>query len=209
MRILLTAGPTHEPIDFVRFIGNRSSGQMGAAIASAAMDAGHELTLVVGPVTATMPKVNRRIDIETARELQKAVLAEFPRHDLLIMAAAVADFTPRMFHGAKVPRGGAWSLELVPTEDIAAAAGAIKRDDQRTVGFSLEQVGDIHRSREKLVRKRLDLIVYNPTATLNSSDVDPILLYADGREETPGMMSKQAFSQILISRSAALFAAQA
>ncbi len=133
------------------------------------------------------------------------MLGEFPKHDLLIMAAAVADFTPKTFHGSKVPRGGAWSLELVPTEDIAAAAGAIKHEDQRTVGFSLEQVGNIHRSREKLVRKRLDLIVYNPTATLNSGDVDAILLYADGREETPGQMSKVDFSQILVARAVSLF----
>jgi phosphopantothenoylcysteine decarboxylase/phosphopantothenate--cysteine ligase len=205
MKILLTAGPTHEPIDAVRFIGNRSSGQMGAAIAQAAIDAGHDLTFVVGPVTAVMPKVPRRIDIESAHELQKAVLTEFPNHDLLIMAAAVADFTPKTFHGSKVPRGGAWTLELVPTEDIAAAAGAIKRDDQRTVGFSLEHVGNIHRSREKLVRKKLDLIVYNPTATLNSSDVDPVLLYPDGREEAPGAMSKVDFARLLILRSVRLF----
>ena len=205
MRILLTAGPTHEPIDAVRFIGNRSSGQMGAAIAASAMAAGHDVTLIVGPVTAAMPKVTKRVDIESAHELQRAVLEQFPKHDLLIMAAAVADFTPKTFHGSKVPRGGAWSLELVPTEDILAAAGAIKREDQRTVGFSLEQVGNIHRSREKLVKKKLDLIVYNPTATLNSSEVDAVLLYPDGREEATGEMSKVEFATLLVARAAALF----
>lgn len=205
MKILLTAGPTHEPIDAVRFLGNRSSGQMGAAIAQAAMDAGHELTLIAGPVTAVLPKVPRRIDIESAHELYKAVLGEFPNHDLLIMAAAVADFTPKKFQAHKVPRGGAWSLELVPTEDILAAAGEIKRPDQRTVGFSLEHVGNIHRSKEKLIRKKLDLIVYNPTATLNSSDVDPILLYPNGLEEAPGLMSKADFARLLIARSTTLF----
>jgi phosphopantothenoylcysteine decarboxylase / phosphopantothenate---cysteine ligase len=205
MRILLTAGPTHEPIDAVRFIGNRSSGQMGAAIAATAMEAGHELTLILGPATAAMPQVTKRIDIESAHEMHKAVLREFPQNDLLIMAAAVADFTPKQYHGPKVPRGGNWNLELVPTEDILAAAGDIKRDDQRTVGFSLEQVGNIHRSREKLIRKKLDLIVYNPTATLNSSDVDATLLYPDGFEEAPGPMSKVEFAKLLIARSVRLF----
>jgi phosphopantothenoylcysteine decarboxylase/phosphopantothenate--cysteine ligase len=205
MKILLTAGPTHEPIDAVRFIGNRSSGKMGAAIAAAAIESGHDVTLIVGPVTAEMPAVTRRIDIESAHELHRAVLAEFPRHDLLIMAAAVADYTPQTFHGSKVPRGGNWTLELVPTEDISAAAGEIKRDDQRTVGFSLEHVGNIHRSREKLARKKLDLIVYNPTATLNSTDVDAILIYPDGNEEATGPMSKVEFAKLLVARSVRLF----
>src|SRR6188768_575172 len=90
MRILITAGPTYEPIDPVRFIGNRSSGQMGAALATAAVEAGHDVTLVLGPVTATMPAHEkiRRIDIFSSRDLLEAVLREFPSHDLLIMAAA-------------------------------------------------------------------------------------------------------------------------
>src|SRR6476661_8909366 len=97
MRVLITAGPTYEPIDPVRFIGNRSSGQMGAALASAAVEAGHDVTLVLGPVTAPMPTHDkiRRIDIFSSRDLLHAVLREFPNHDLLVMAAAVADFRPK------------------------------------------------------------------------------------------------------------------
>src|SRR5215218_221443 len=127
MKILITAGPTYEPIDPVRFIGNRSSGQMGAALASAAVDAGHEVTLVLGPVTAAMPqhKQIRRVDIVTSRDLLEAVLREFRSHDLLIMAAAVADFRPRQVRTEKAQRTGTMTIELEATEDIAAAAGAI------------------------------------------------------------------------------------
>src|SRR2546430_899252 len=89
LRILITAGPTREPIDPVRFIGNRSSGQMGAALAQSAMQAGHAPTLILGPVTAAMPPGIRRIDVETASQMLDAVLGEFPSNDLLIMAAAV------------------------------------------------------------------------------------------------------------------------
>src|SRR5581483_10196034 len=168
MRILLTAGPTREPIDAVRYIGNRSSGRMGAALAEAAMRAGHSVTLVLGPVTVAMPEGARRIDIETAAEMRDAVLREFPGHDLLIMAAAVADYRPKAVHAGKLARQGTLSIECEATEDIVAAAGRIKRPEQRTIGFSLEERGNVERATEKLIRKNLDLIVYNPTDTMNS-----------------------------------------
>src|SRR5271154_3336034 len=95
MRILITAGPTREPIDPVRYIGNRSSGRMGAALSAAALAAGHTTTLIVGPVTVALPPAARRIDVETAQQMQDTVLREFPSHDLLIMAAAVADYRPK------------------------------------------------------------------------------------------------------------------
>src|SRR4051812_25202083 len=95
MKILITAGPTYEPIDPVRFIGNRSSGQMGAALASAATAGGHSVTLLLGPVTAPMPANVQRIDVFSSRDMHAAVLREFPSHDLLIMAAAVSDFRPK------------------------------------------------------------------------------------------------------------------
>lgn len=206
MKLLITAGPTCEPIDAVRFIGNRSSGRMGAAIASAAMDAGHAVTLVVGPVSVPLPEVTRRIDVETAAQMQRAVLDEFPSHDLLIMAAAVADYRPKHMHAEKLARsGGTLTIECEPTEDILAAVGVIKRPDQRTVGFSLEMAGNVDRSREKLVRKKLDLIVYNPTRTMESGEVEAVLLWADGRAETLGARSKTDFARVLVERAIALF----
>ncbi|MBA3272262.1 MAG: phosphopantothenoylcysteine decarboxylase, partial [Chthoniobacterales bacterium] len=134
MNVLITAGPTHEPIDPVRFIGNRSSGQMGAALAEAALAAGHQVSLILGPVTANMPQRVRRVDVETSRQMYDAVLGAFPAQDLLIMAAAVADFRPANPSAEKVHRTGKLTIELEPTEDILAAAGAIKRADQRTIG---------------------------------------------------------------------------
>ncbi len=205
MNILLTAGPTHEPIDAVRYIGNRSSGRMGIAIAQAAIDRGHSVTLILGPVAIAVPKEAKRIDVITAAEMDSAVMASFPEHDLLIMAAAVADFRPASSTAVKIPRSGGFTLELVPNRDILAAAGDIKQPHQRTIGFSLETRGHLHRTREKLATKKCDLIVYNPTATLDAEDVDPALLYADGREEFPGLLSKLQFGQLLIQKAEALF----
>ena len=218
MRILITAGPTYEPIDPVRFIGNRSSGQMGAALVKAALIAGHEVTLVLGPVTAAMPDAGRgtddavrrtvrRIDIFSSRDLLEAVLREFPAHDLLIMAAAVADFRPRQVRTEKVERGGTLVIELEATEDIAAAAGRIKRPDQRSVGFSLVERSSagLERSRRKLVKKNLDLIVYNPLDTMSSETIESILLWPDGRSEELSLRTKDSFASILLQRCADLF----
>jgi phosphopantothenoylcysteine decarboxylase/phosphopantothenate--cysteine ligase len=205
MRFLITAGPTYEPIDPVRFIGNRSSGKMGAALAAAARQAGHEVTLILGPVTAAMPSDVPRINVTTAREMHDAVLLQFPEHDLLIMAAAVADYRPKSVQQEKVHRGGKLTIELESTEDIAAAAGAMKKPHQRTVGFSLVARGDLARSREKLVRKNLDLIVYNPLDTMSSETIESILLYPDGRTEELPSRSKADFADKLITKAVALF----
>ncbi|HEY2586345.1 MAG TPA: phosphopantothenoylcysteine decarboxylase [Tepidisphaeraceae bacterium] len=206
MKVLITAGPTREPIDAVRYIGNRSSGRMGAAIASAATTAGHAVTLILGPVSVPMPAVDRRIDVETASQMHLAVLGEFPAHDLLIMAAAVADYRPKHVHAKKLARtGGTHTIECEPTEDILAAAGVTKQPDQRTVGFSLEMAGNLARAREKLVRKRLDLIVYNPTQTMGSDDVESVLLWADGRTENLASRSKAEFGEVLVNRASELF----
>ena len=208
MRILITAGPTYEPIDPVRFIGNRSSGQMGAALATAAVHDGHDVTLILGPVTAPMPvhEKIRRLDIFSSRDLLDAVLREFPAHDLLIMAAAVADFRPRQVRTEKAERTGTMTIELEATEDIAAAAGRIKQPHQRTVGFSLVERGNIQRSREKMARKNLDLIVYNPLDTMSSTTIESVLLYPDGRSEELAMQAKPLFARTLLARAAALFA---
>ena len=205
MRILITAGPTYEPIDPVRFIGNRSSGQMGAALAGAATRAGHDVTLILGPVTASMPANEKRIDVFSSRDMHAAVLREFPQHDLLIMAAAVADFRPKQVQTGKVERGGTLTIELESTEDILAAAGRIKRSDQRTIGFSLVKRGEIERSREKLRRKNCDLIVYNPLDTMSSATIESILLYPDGRSEELPTRPKAEFAGMLLARAAALF----
>jgi phosphopantothenoylcysteine decarboxylase/phosphopantothenate--cysteine ligase len=206
MRVLITAGPTREAIDPVRYLGNRSSGKMGAALADAFLSAGHEVTLIVGPVSATMPTNAKRIDVETAAQMHAAVMREFPQHDLLIMAAAVADYRPKNVSAVKLSRaGGPITLELEPTEDIAAAASGIRGGDQRVIGFSLERAGDLERARRKMLTKKLDMIVFNPTETMNSENVRATLLYPDGRMEEVPYGSKGQFADILLHRAAALF----
>jgi phosphopantothenoylcysteine decarboxylase/phosphopantothenate--cysteine ligase len=205
MRILITAGPTREPIDPVRYIANRSSGGMGQGLAAAAIREGHFVTLVLGPVTISMPKSAKRIDVETSRQMHAAVMGEFPKHDLLIMAAAVADYRPKSVHQSKVERGAIETIELEPTEDILAAAGAIKRPDQRTVGFSLVDKADFARSVEKLSRKNADLIVSNPLETMNSPTIEAILLWPDGRSEELPSRSKPLMADKLLERAVALF----
>jgi len=204
-KILITAGPTREPIDPVRFIGNRSSGRIGAALAEAALNAGHDVTLILGPVSVPMPQRTRRIDIDTAAQLHEAVLREFANHDLLIMAAAVADFRPINISNQKIPRGGRLIIECEPTEDIVAAAGATKRPDQRIIGFDLAVATDLGRAKEKLDRKNLDLIVCNPAHTMESEKIEPILLWPDGRSEQLSSQSKSDFATALIDRAESLF----
>jgi phosphopantothenoylcysteine decarboxylase/phosphopantothenate--cysteine ligase len=169
------------------------------------MRRGHEVTLILGPVTVAMPETARRIDVETSRQMQEAVLAEFPNHDLLIMSAAVADYRPRTVRQEKTERGGSLNIELESTEDILAAAGKIKRPDQRTVGFSLVSRSNLSRSVEKIHRKNLDLIVSNPLETMNSPAIDAVLLWPDGRSEELPYRTKAEFADNLLERAIALF----
>ena len=205
MKILITAGPTHEPIDAVRYIANRSSGRMGLALCSAALAARHDVTAIFGPVQLALPPGVRRIDVETSDQMHAAVLAEFPRQDLLIMAAAVADFRPVRLTGDKLARAGRLTIECEATPDILAAAARIKQPHQRTIGFSLESRGNVARSREKLARKNLDLIVYNPIDTMSSATIESILLYPSGREEPLPLRSKADFAAVLVARAEVLW----
>jgi phosphopantothenoylcysteine decarboxylase/phosphopantothenate--cysteine ligase len=122
------------------------------------------------------------------------------------MAAAVADFRPKSTNTQKVERGGSLTIELESTEDIAAAAGKIKQPHQRTIGFSLVARGDLARTKQKLVKKSLDLIVYNPLDTMSSKTIESILLYPDGRTEELPLTEKSRFAEILLDRAARLFA---
>jgi len=204
MRILITAGPTREPIDPVRYISNRSSGQVGTSIGWAAQGRGHEVTMIVGRGVPT-PVPARRIDVETTAEMHAAVTAEFPQHDLLIMAAAVADYRPVKVSTEKLARADRLIIECEATPDIVAAAAATRRPNQRVVGFSLEVEGSLERAREKLLRKGLDLIVYNPLATMESTTIEAALLWPDGRAQTLPCRSKDQFADNLLEYAEALF----
>jgi phosphopantothenoylcysteine decarboxylase/phosphopantothenate--cysteine ligase len=174
LRVLVTAGGTREPIDPVRFIGNRSSGRMGIALAAAAAK-GAEVTLLAANVALPAPAGVRRIDIETAAQLATAANAEFPATHVLLMAAAPADFRPTAVADGKLARQDGLELQLEPTEDILAALAATKAPGQTIIGFAAEHGGEATaRARAKLERKGADLIVLNdisdPTIGFESTD---------------------------------------
>jgi len=178
---------------------------MGAALARATVKAGHQTTLILGPVEVAFPAETRRFDVETAAQMLEAVLREFPKHDLLIMAAAVADYRPKRQSPEKLTRDRARLLELEPTEDVIAAAGKTKQGHQRTVGFSLESSSHMERVVDKLRKKNLDLIVYNPVRTIGADSIEPALVYADGRIEKGFNGLKREFADTLIERAVELF----
>ncbi|HET7052870.1 MAG TPA: bifunctional phosphopantothenoylcysteine decarboxylase/phosphopantothenate--cysteine ligase CoaBC [Solirubrobacterales bacterium] len=161
MRVLVTAGGTREPIDAVRFLGNRSSGRMGLALAAAAARRGADVTLIAANVALPEPAGARRIDVETAAQLAEAARSEFAKADLLLMAAAPADFRPAEAAAGKLRREGSLELRLESTEDILAALTAERTEGQTVVGFAAEHGNDVRRAREKLDRKGIDLIVLN------------------------------------------------
>lgn len=162
-KILITAGPTYEKIDPVRFIGNYSSGKMGYALAEECAARGAEVTLVSGPVNLSVnhPNINR-IDVESAEQMYNACMSHYPTSDAGILCAAVADFTPECVADKKIKREkDDLTLNLRPTHDIAAALGKIKTDSQRLVGFALETNDETAHAQDKLKRKNFDFIVLN------------------------------------------------
>ncbi len=160
---LVTAGPTFEKIDPVRFIGNYSSGKMGYAIAEELADQGASVTLISGPVSVTTCRKDiRLVKVESAEEMYQTAVKTFPGCDGAVMCAAVADFTPVVKEDQKTKRGKEnWSIELEPTKDIAAELGKLKTDNQLLVGFALETNDELHNATKKLAKKNLDFIVLN------------------------------------------------
>ena len=208
IRALVTAGPTHEPIDAVRFIGNRSSGRMALAIADALAGQGCRVTVLSGPGVHAGPPAAAAADrvrqFTTADDLGRLLAEEWPSHDLLVMAAAVADFKPARRAEGKLRRHASIApIDLVPTGDLLAGLADSTRPDQFVVGFALEDPAELDRSaRDKLARKRADVIVANPLATMDSADVDATLYLRDGRAERPAdrPMPKPAFAAWLAAR---------
>lgn len=162
-KILITAGPTYEPIDPVRFIGNHSSGKMGYAIANELSSRGCQVTLVSGPVSLTLENDNiQLIKVNTAQEMFKTCADKFDSMDAAVLCAAVADYTVADPSALKLKRNkGNLNLKLVPSRDIAAQLGKMKRDNQVLVGFALETNNELQNAREKLLNKNFDFIVLN------------------------------------------------
>jgi len=210
-RVLVTAGPTYEDIDPVRFIGNRSSGRMGFAVAEAAARAGAEVTLVAGPVALATPAGVTRIDVRSAREMHDAVLARAARSDVFVAAAAVGDFRPQAALPQKFKKGGA-ALELVLVEnpDILAEVAALAQRPF-VVGFAAETENVEAHARAKLERKRLDLIAANQVgAGLGfERDDNALLLLWDGGREPLAQTGKRELARQLVARIAERRAAAA
>ena len=184
-RVLVTAGGTREPLDSVRFLGNRSSGKMGVALADEALARGAEVTTILSN-TQVRPLGGTQIDAPTAADLAAAAAEHAPAADLVFMAAAVADYRPTETQTTKRTRTDAWDLHLEPTEDILAGLAARRPDGQVIVGFAAEDSEDVARARDKRARKGVDLIVLNDISQagqgFDADDNAVVLVTADGEE---------------------------
>lgn len=207
-KVLITAGPTYEQIDPVRFIGNWSTGKMGFALAEECAQRGAEVTLIAGPVSLTTEHPNiKRIDVKSAHQMYEAAMQNFPDSDAAILCAAVADFTPAVTSDTKIKRKGDMTITLKPTEDIAAALGAIKRPNQRMVGFALETDHEADNAQGKLERKNLDFIVLNSLNDKGAGfgyDTNKVtLIDRKGSQELP-LQSKKNVAKAIIDKLAGL-----
>jgi len=202
LRVLVTAGGTREPIDPVRFIGNRSSGRMGIALASAAAGRGAEVTMIAANVSLPTPAGVRRIDVETAAQLAAAAESEFPATQVLLMAAAPADFRAAAPAEGKLQRSGSLELSLEPTEDILAGLAAGRRQGQTIVGFAAEHGGEaVERARSKLRRKGADLIVLNDVSNPEigfESERNAVTLIGAAAETEVPIDSKEAVAEAIL-----------
>ena len=208
VRVLVSLGGTREPLDPVRYLGNRSSGRMGAAIVAEALRRGAEVTAVTAATVVDPPAAARRLRVETAQELHDTVLAEAPAHDVIVMAAAVADFRPKRASAGKLKKEqGVPEVVLEPTPDALAELGHRRRPGQVLVGFAAETDDHLAGARRKLERKRLDLVVLNhvegPRSAFGADDADASLVDAAGVEELTGA-SKAAIAARLLDRVEAL-----
>ena len=211
-RLLVSLGGTREPLDPVRYLGNRSSGRMGAAIVAEARRRGAEVTAVAAATTADPPAAARLLRVETAQQLYDTVLAEADTQDVIVMAAAVADFRPKRVAEGKLKKDqGVPEVVLEPTPDTLAELGRRRRPDQVLVGFAAETGDHLAAARRKLETKRLDLVVLNHVEGAHSAfgadDADAYLVDADTVEELP-RTSKAAIAARLLDRVEALLAAR-
>lgn len=211
-KIVVTAGGTHEPLDPVRVLTNRSSGKQGYALAQAALDFGAQVILITTPTSLTSPVGANVIHVETARQMLEAVLKESEVSDALIMAAAVADFRPRSTAKDKIKKeGGVPQIELEATEDILKTVAAKKSEKKRprvVLGFAAESQDLLQNAANKLESKNLDLIVANDISANDAGfavETNRVtLLFADGRRESLPLMSKTKTAEAILERVAIL-----
>ncbi|MGL5635635.1 MAG: bifunctional phosphopantothenoylcysteine decarboxylase/phosphopantothenate--cysteine ligase CoaBC [Bacteroidales bacterium] len=204
-KIVITAGPTYEKIDPVRFIGNYSSGKMGFALAETCADAGADVTLIAGPVDIkTINPSIKRIDVESASQMYEATMSETTDANAVILCAAVADFTPVDRADEKIKREKEdMTITLKPTQDIAAAVGANKKEGQVLVGFALETQNEQNNALAKLEKKNLDFIVLNSLRTPGAGfkvDTNQVtIIERNGNQTAFELKSKQSVAQDIVS----------
>ncbi len=203
LKVLVTAGPTREPIDPVRYITNRSSGKMGYALAEAALQMGAEVTLVSGPVSLTPPAGARVLPVETTEDLLSVMQAEAPAQDIIIQAAAPADYRPREVADQKIKKqaGEPFTLVMAETPDVAKAVGRTRRADQFIAGFAAETEKLTEHAAEKLERKNLDMIIANDVTRPGAGfDVDTNIITVitkEGSKDYP-MMTKKELARVIL-----------
>ncbi|MCB9876380.1 MAG: phosphopantothenoylcysteine decarboxylase [Planctomycetes bacterium] len=212
--ILITAGPTREYLDDVRFLGNASSGRMGCALAEAALALGHDATMVLGPVEVTPPAGATVLPVVSALDMLAAADGALERHQIVIAAAAVADWRPARRQAGKPARQpGAMTLELVPNPDVVATLAA-RPGSRVVVGFALESVSAgmaaaVARGRRKLHDKRLDLCVVNLHDAIGSDAGEFVLCHGDGRDEALPRCDKASAAARIVAAAVDLWRARA
>lgn len=204
-RVVVTAGATREPIDPVRFISNHSSGRMGIAIADAARRRGAEVVLIAGHLEVPAPQNVRRVDATTVSEMRDAVATALPDADVLIMAAAPADFRAAAAADQKIKKDSRIaSLELTPTDDILASTAAARKEGAVIVGFALETESVLENAEAKLKKKNLDMIVANdakePDAGFRVETNRVTLITRDGKREAISLMKKTELAEVILDR---------
>jgi phosphopantothenoylcysteine decarboxylase/phosphopantothenate--cysteine ligase len=196
--VLVTAGPTREPIDPVRYMGNRSSGRMGYALAEAALHRGARVILISGPVALNAPAGAEVVAVETAEQMRRAVLDHVEHATILIKAAAVADFRPKSAASQKIKRSGPVTLELEPTVDILAEASARRNGSRIIIGFAAETEDTLENARKKLTAKNLDAIVVNDVSQPGigfDSNRNAVTIISNDSVEEVGETSKREVAE--------------
>jgi phosphopantothenoylcysteine decarboxylase/phosphopantothenate--cysteine ligase len=209
--VLVSAGGTREPLDAVRFVGNRSSGRMGVALAAEARRRGAEVTLLAANLAVPAPAGVELVETPSAADLEREALARAPEADIVVMAAAVADYRPAEAHAAKRSKDRAtWTLELEPTTDVLSALGERRQDGQLLVGFAAETGEDgLERARQKLARKGADLFVFNDVSHPGSGFDAPdneVTLVAASAERTIPLAPKEEIAAAILDEVEALIA---
>ena len=202
-KIMITAGPTHEKIDPVRYIGNYSSGKMGFALAEECRRRGAEVTLIAGPTNRQCSSNIHRIDVESCQQMFAASTEEFAKSDAAILCAAVADFRPEVCAENKIKREGSMTLTLMPNPDIAAALGKQKKEGQKIVGFALETNNEVSNAKDKLKRKNFDFIVLNSMrnkGTCFGSDENKIRIISENDDTEYDKKPKTEVAKDIINR---------